>query len=122
MMNLIFSQIENLWIITGRASAKIKSTTAPPSTCSASLKNKGFAPLPNPCTFLNYSRCDNFYNLPTYLGGSRASGMGKGNKMNLVNNNKVPAPGYYHVSSGIKTNTGVKFPLGREVSFLSNRT
>lgn len=120
-MNFNIFANRKIWIIIGRVCAKTKSITAPPNTCLASPKSKGFALLPNPCTFTPLSRCDNFYNLPTYLGGSRASGIGKGNKMNLVNNNKVPAPGYYHINSDLKVNRGVKFPLGREVIFPSCR-
>lgn len=66
------------------------------------------------CIYHSNLRCDSFYNLPTNIGNSRATGIGKGNKMKLAIDNKVPAPGKYNVKSAFEEKSkGVQFRLGR---------
>ena len=65
---------------------------------------------------LTYTRCDSFYNLPAYMGKTRASGIGKGSKMTFGAHNKVPAPNKYQMQSTFdQKNKGIKFSLGRQV-------
>jgi hypothetical protein len=60
-------------------------------------------------------RCDSFYNVPSSLGKAPASGIGKGNKTQIINPSaQTPSPLNYHIKSTIESSKGIKFGLGRE--------
>ena len=67
--------------------------------------------------------CDSFYNIPATIGKAPASGIGKGNKTNIIDANlNTPSPQNYNIKSSLSSDRkGIRFGLGREVYFLQIR-
>ena len=94
---------------------KIKIIIVHPKRLMLFLKNKGLGPPVKHCKFhYHHLRCDSFYNIPSTLGKSQASGIGRGNKISLSRNVDAPSPNKYTIKSSFNQKiTGGKIGIGR---------